>query len=210
MGRVFVPASIEVIQDVEGLGTELATLFADAKNELEVDKFTSGTGTNEPTGIITELSGTGREVSMATNSSFAVGDLYTTVEGLGARYRGNASWMMNQVHINDVHELGSDQYATWNGDLSVGQTGQILGRPVYENSSMGTTLDGNTNSSLVHGDFNAYQIVDRVGASVEMVNHLFATGNNRPTGQRGFFYFWRVGAESVNDTSFVLTVNPST
>ena len=38
--------------------------------------------------------------------------------------------------------------------------------------------------------------------------HLFATGNNRPSGQRGFFYHWRVGAEVVNSTSFVLLYNP--
>lgn len=79
------------------------------------------------------------------------------------------------------------------------------GRPVG-----GSTLDGNTNDSLVYGDFNSYCIVDRIGATVGLVPHLFATANNLPSGQRGVFYRWRVGAATVNDTNFVLTVNPST
>jgi len=50
----------------------------------------------------------------------------------------------------------------------------------------------------------------RVGASVEFVPHILHTSNNRPSGQRGFFYHWRVGAEVVANTNYVLMYNPST
>jgi predicted phage gp36 major capsid-like protein len=40
--------------------------------------------------------------------------------------------------------------------------------------------------------------------NVELVPHLFATANNRPSGQRGFYAWWRVGADSVNDAAFRL------
>ena len=34
--------------------------------------------------------------------------------------------------------------------------------------------------------------------SVELIPHLFATGNNRPSGSRGLFAFWRNGAGVVD------------
>jgi HK97 family phage major capsid protein len=43
----------------------------------------------------------------------------------------------------------------------------------------------------------AYSIVDRVGFSVELIPHLFGS-NRRPTGQRGLYAYWPVGAGVVN------------
>jgi HK97 family phage major capsid protein len=135
MARAFVPASIEVLQDAEGIESELARLFADAKNELEVSKFASGSGTNEPTGVVTALSGAANYTAMATDSSFAVGDIFTAIEALPARFRPNAAWQVNLVHINDVMEFGGTSYYTRSGDLASGPSGSILGKPVFENSS---------------------------------------------------------------------------
>ena len=50
-------------------------------------------------------------------------------------------------------------------------------------------------SVLLLGNFNAYYIVDRVGTQVIYDPIIRSTGNNRPTGQAGWFGFWRVGAE---------------
>ena len=61
---------------------------------------------------------------------------------------------------------------------------------------------GATNNVLIFGDFSNYVIADRVGMTVETIPHLFATANNRPTGQRGFYAFYRLGADSVNDGAF--------
>ena len=38
--------------------------------------------------------------------------------------------------------------------------------------------------------------------SVELVPHIFGTANNQPTGQRGFFAFYRMGSDSVLDGAF--------
>jgi predicted phage gp36 major capsid-like protein len=38
--------------------------------------------------------------------------------------------------------------------------------------------------------------------TVELVPHLFATGNNRPSGQRGLYCYWRVGAGCVDTGAF--------
>ena len=68
----------------------------------------------------------------------------------------------------------------------------------------GVINNGATKLMLIVGDFDNYVIADRVGMSVELIPHLFATGNNRPSGQRGLFAFYRVGADSVNDGGFAI------
>lgn len=52
---------------------------------------------------------------------------------------------------------------------------------------------------LLYGDIaEAYTIVDRVGMTVELVPHLFGTGNNLPNGMRSLYAYWRTGARIVN------------
>ena len=41
----------------------------------------------------------------------------------------------------------------------------------------------------------------------ELVPHLFDVTNNRPTGQRGWFAWARVGADSIVDNAFRLLQN---
>lgn len=68
-----------------------------------------------------------------------------------------------------------------------------MGRPVAEWSTMvNTTTTGS--KVLILADWKArYRIVDRIGMSIELVPHLFALANNRPSGQRGLYAFFRVG-----------------
>ncbi len=60
------------------------------------------------------------------------------------------------------------------------------------------------NYMVAFGDFSNYVIARRLGFTIELVPHLFATGANRPSGQRGLFGYARLGADSVNDGAFVL------
>jgi len=53
MARAFVPFSIEIGMDWGNFQQEMAGLFADSKDVLEAAKFATGTGTNEPFGVIT-------------------------------------------------------------------------------------------------------------------------------------------------------------
>lgn len=66
--QAFVPFSIELGQDYDSLQEELGRLFADARDELEASKFTSGAGSasNEPQGLTIwrhghDLRGLGRD-----------------------------------------------------------------------------------------------------------------------------------------------------
>jgi HK97 family phage major capsid protein len=77
---------------------------------------------------------------------------------------------------------------------------QLLGRPVYESSEMVSAVTTGSNLILA-GDFSEYLIYDRVGMS--LVYDPVVLGANRiPSGQGGFFAFWRVGATAVNPNAF--------
>jgi HK97 family phage major capsid protein len=58
------------------------------------------------------------------------------------------------------------------------------------------------NLMAIFGDFSNYVIADRIGMTVDFIAHLFDPTTGRPTGQRGWFAYYRVGADSVNDAAF--------
>ncbi len=207
--QAFIPFSIEIGMDWQNFQSDAAMLFSDAKDRLEGAAFATGagSGSDQPTGIVTELSGGSYETATATNDVFALADVYSVFEALQVRHRSSASWVMNLGILNDVRQFGTaNNYNGFTVDLTAAGIPQLLGRPVYESSDMASAVADGADIAVV-GNFDHYVIVDRVGMSVELVPHLFATGNNRPSGQRGFYAWWRVGAGSVNDAAFrLLTV----
>lgn len=214
--QAFVPVSIELEQDWGGLQTELAQLIQDAKDDLEASAFTTGSGTGQPQGIIT---GATTLVSTAvTGGSFAVGDLYALEQAVGPRFRPRMQLVANRATWNRVRQFdtaggaglwvylpaGLDNQVPRGGNLGV----QVLGYPASEDSAMagGATLS-NGDKIMVAGDFRYYLIVDRVGLDIEVIPHLFGSSNRFPTGQRGFFAYWRNNAQVLSANAFrVLTV----
>jgi len=203
--QAFVPASIEIAGDYPGLADDLGILFADAKDRLEATAMATGSGSSQPFGIVTAIDGTGNDVSSAATDTFAVGDVYTLHETLGPRYRDSGTWVANVAIINDIRQFGTADSHAFSVHLTEDAPLRILGRPIVESSAMdGSVTALADNNVLVFGDFRNYLIADRVGFNVEFIPHLFATGNNRPSGQRGFYAYWRVGADSINDDAFAL------
>ncbi len=200
-GNGFVPISIEALADEANVTTEIANLLAFGKNVQDAAAFATGTGSGQPTGIVTALTGGASEVAPATTDVYAIADLYATQAGLPARYRPGASWLAN----NAIYNL-TRQFAEPSGfwvDVSADRPALLVGKPALESEDMDGTITALAdNLILIFGDFSNYVIADRVGMTVETIPHLFATQNNRPTGQRGFYAFYRLGADSVNDGAF--------
>ena len=206
MARVFVPASIEIAGDYPGVVADLSMVFADAKSRLETTVFSTGSGTGQPFGIVTAIDGTGNDITSATTDVYAVADIRSVWNTLGPRYRGNGKFVMNNNIITDTIAFGTDALATQTISLADSPTGvTFFAKPVLESSGMdGTVTALAENNIVIFGDFQHYVIADRLGFVVEFIPHLFATANNLPSGQRGWFGYWRVGADSVNDDAFVL------
>jgi HK97 family phage major capsid protein len=193
---VFVPFSVEIEGDFMGLATSVASMISTAKDDLEASVFAVGTGSGQPTGICTALDGGSFDVAPLTANTFAVGDLRALWAGLPAKYRQRANWVMNSTNIIAAQSFGN---AAAGGDFTVYLTADgvqtLIGKPVAEASAM-------VDQKIVLGDFSNYVIVDRVGMSIELVPHLMGA-NRRPTGQRGFYAWFRNGADSVNDGAFL-------
>lgn len=209
--RGFIPYSIEVGQDYPGFADEMQTLLASGYDELLVNKFTNGSGTGEPNGLITALSAnTNVRVAVAAAGSLTQSDPYKVWKALPQRFRRNASWLMNVGVNNAIRQLGTaNVFHAYTENLPAEWADMLFGKSVYESPYMSdvTTSTTATIDVAAVGDFSNYVIARRGGMSVELVPQLFDVTNNRPTGQRGWFAYARIGGNSVNDLGFRLLTN---
>lgn len=213
MARAFVPFSIEIGQDWAAFSSEMATMIQDSKDVLEASKFAVGSGTNEPFGVIT---GATTVFTASNTNSLVVADVYGVHNALGPRFRKNAVWTMNNAVGDRIRQLDTAGGANlWVDNLTLrsaavpnsftdGRMGaQLLGKGVYEATAQSGAFTTGQLIGVV-GDFGGYyKIVDRVGLTIETIPHLFgAAQGNLPTGQRGLFAYWRVGAKVLDANAF--------
>lgn len=199
--RGFVPISLEARMDGANVAQEVATLLAEGKDDLEAVKFITGVAaSNEPIGIVTALTGTASVVTSTTTDTFAVADSRRLIEALPARHRRRAAWLANNLYYGLIR--GAATNGTEWESLAGDRPDRLHGKPVYEAEAMdGTVTALADNYVAIVGDFSKYVIADRVGMTVDFIPHLFGS-NQRPTGQSGWFAYYRVGAASVDDNAF--------
>jgi HK97 family phage major capsid protein len=215
--RGFIPFSIEVGMDYAGFADEMSRLLAAGFDEIQVDKYTRGSGTGEPQGILTALSAnTNVRVSVATSgTNFNAGDPYGLWKSLPQKYRRKASWLMSVGVNNAIRQLGTaNVYHASTVTLPEEWADTLFTKAVYESPYMPdvTTSTSATTGLAIVGDFSNYVIARRGGMEVEYVPQLFqqvvaGTGPAVPTGQRGWFAHARVGGASINDLGFRILVN---
>jgi HK97 family phage major capsid protein len=192
--QAFIKYPIEVGDDWGALQGEMARMFADAKDTLESSMFLTGLGhaSNQPEGLLVGATGT---VMTASASALAVGDLYALISALAPRWRSRAVFAGNLDIFQLIRQLDTSGGANLWVQLQFGEPGNLIGRRAYEWSEYATSVTGTvlsgSSSVLTFGDFNEFSIIDRVGMSVEVVPHIFATANNLPSGERGLYAYWR-------------------
>jgi len=201
--QVFVPFSIEIGMDYPGFTQDLRLVIAAGKDDLDAANFATGTGSDQPTGIVTALTGGSSEVASAGADVFAIADVYALEEALPAKYRRRGQWAANKSIYNDVRQFDTTGGSAMWERIGAGQPSELVGYSAHESSEMDGAIGAAAeNYVLILGDWQNYVIVDRVGMTIELIPHLFATAANRPSGQRGFYGFARTGADSVNDGGF--------
>jgi HK97 family phage major capsid protein len=199
-GTAFVPFSIEIGQDWGALSQELVQLFADARDVLDSQMFLTGSGTDEPTGILTSATGT---VLTATASALAIGDIYTLRQSLPTRFAARATWAGSPKAFDQVYRFvggGSSE-----PPVLPTRNGAVLGDRKIEWSTFSTATTTPGATVLAYGDFNQFVIADRIGMNVEIVQHMFGSAL-RPTGQRGLFAYWRTGSKKLTENAFRFSV----
>ena len=201
--RGFVPISVEAYMDENNVTAEVGRLLAQGKDDLEATVFVTGAAAiTEPIGLLDPLGGVpataGDIVPSAVADTVAIDDLFTVHGSLPARYRQRAAWLATNAFYNTIRALDPSVYA----NLADGLSNTLLGRSTYEAEAMdGVVTAGAENYMAVFGDFSNYVIADRIGTVVEFIPHLFGA-NQRPTFQRAWAAYYRVGAGIVNPGGF--------
>jgi HK97 family phage major capsid protein len=148
---------------------------------------------------------------VATAGTIAPADVYSMWARLPQRHRrrGSLAWMSSTVTQNAVRQLGTLD-PNFTVDMTEDGIGQLLGAP-YDMNDYFTDLAAGTGTQnlAVVGNWQGFLVAQRAGMNVEFVPMLFDVTNNRPTGQRGWFAWARVGSDVVDPTAFQLLTNKS-
>ena len=191
--RGFIPFSIEIEQDYPGFASEMSKLLSDGYMDLLAEKLAVGTGSDQPFGVFATTTTT---VDVTTDNTFGAEDIDAVWAALPEKFRARATWFMNVDVENDIRGFGS---GTATSRFTVDQTAEgislLNGRPVALSDHAPTWTGTDGAKILAVGDFSNYIVAQRAGMTVEYVPHLFATANNLPSGQRGWFAHARVGAD---------------
>lgn len=200
--QAYAEATLPAFDDLDGLGEELSMMFADARDTLELTVFTTGSGSNQPYGFVTDATA----VTSTTTDTYAVADVYKLQNAVAPRHQQNATWQASLAVINLTRQFGTAVAHTFLTDLGGGQPPQILGQSLYQNSGMDNSVTALAdNKILAYGDMRKYKIRDRLGMTVQFIPVVMGS-NQRPTGKVGWYVRWRNGARLV-DTAAVQVLN---
>lgn len=195
---VAVDVSLEYLADYgsAALLSEIGSLIATSKDDLEADKFVQGNGSGEPEGIIWKLDDDGNSiVETATNDVYALEDVDSLIAALGPRFRSRAQFMANLAIYQITRGFGDAGQTA--GTIYDPVSKVLRGYAANEASSMDdVATDGK--EILLLGDFSKFVIVDRLGLTTRVLDTRDTNG--RPTGGSTIYAAWR-------NTTKVLAVN---
>ena len=122
---------------------------------------------------------------------------------LPPRFRNapGCAWVANVSIINKFRQLDTAGGASFWTNLGKGQPETLLGAPIYESTTMASALTSG-NLLAVMGDFGQFYIVDRVGVSLIYEPLVKDPTSTTPSGQAGWFMFWRTGSKVAVPNGF--------
>jgi HK97 family phage major capsid protein len=199
--------------DWPGFAEQMSMLLAEGYDELLAEKLTTGTSADEPDGLVAALDALTSPANIEVTTAGAIGavDIYGLWNALPQRFRKRTStaWLSSTDVQNTIRQLGTTD-PNFTVDITQEAIPRLFGREYPMNDFMNDAPSGTgTEPLLVVGDFQGYLVAQRAGMTVEFLPMLFDVTNNRPTGQRGWFAWARVGAGVVNPAAFRLLVNRS-
>ena len=195
-------------QEADGqLVSQLPRLLADAKQRLDEAAFATGNGTTAPKGVVTATAAvTASRVSPTTGGTFttaSVNDVHKVINAVPPRHRSNASWLANFTTLSTIRQMDTYGGSAFWANLGAALPNELVGRPVYETSTMTATVTTGSNL-LLAGDFSEYLIYERVGMEMRYNPIVIGSSGQRPTGQAAWLAIWRVGADALNANAFRL------
>jgi HK97 family phage major capsid protein len=128
--------------------------------------LTTGSGTNEPKGIVTASSVGGTAAGTAVLAGNELIDLYYSLNG-AARNLPNVGWMMNGKTIASVRKIKStDGIYLFSPSLAVDVPDTLLGKQIFENPSMADLAT--TSKSVIVGHLPSYYVRQVGGIKIDV------------------------------------------
>jgi HK97 family phage major capsid protein len=174
---------------------------------IEATSFFTGTGTNQPRGILTYANwttpgvtqnGAIEQIASGASGALTADGIYNLVYSLKDFYNRNASFLMSRTVVRDTMKLkdGQGNYLWQMGDVKNGQPSTLMTYAINREEDMPVVA---TNAlAVAFGDFKSgYQIVDRLGITL-LRDNLTAKPYVK------FYNRRRVGADVINFEAFKL------
>jgi HK97 family phage major capsid protein len=195
-GRAFIPFSIELGMDWDGLQSELLRLVTDGRDVLDATAMLTGNGTNTLVGIIaigtTGALTTTQRVQTDVAATLDIDDVWDLAGQVrNTRFAESATMLGNGAMFDRIYRF-TPSGSTTEPQAMPTREGPLCGYPKRELSTLvNTTTTGS--KVLILGDFSNFFVADRLGMTAELIPHLFGATNRFPTGQRGLYAYWRTG-----------------
>lgn len=156
------------------LGSFVAGQLANRLNRGINGHLTTGTGSSQPSGIVTGSS-LGKTAASAT--AVTIAEILDLMYSVDASYRNSAgaAFMMNSATLAAVRKLGfgsSNDFPVFVPAMEVGGVDLLFGKPVYVNEDMAGIATGN--KSIIFGDMKQYYIHQAGGVQLLRLEERYA------------------------------------
>jgi HK97 family phage major capsid protein len=169
--------------DMESLLTDL---FGERLGRRANKQLTVGTGSNQPTGIVT-ASGLGKTAASAT--ALASDELVDLVHSVDPAYRASPKcrWQFNDTTLASIRKLkdGQGNYLWQMGDVRTGEPDRLLAHPYSVNQAMANIAA--SAKPIIFGDHSRYVVRKVRGFTVLTLRERYA--ENFQIGMIGFKRF---------------------
>lgn len=197
--------SLELLQDaefdVQGL---LTRLLGTRIGRLQATHLATGTGVNQPLGLITGLT----PVQANANTGLTYNDLVTFIHSVDPAYRANARWVWNDATMAIVEKIadsnGNPIFRGWGANLALGlNENTVLGYPVTIDQAMPTYVANShaaTDIAIAFGDIGQGYVVRDV-RNVELLVNPYSRMANR---QVEFTAWARMDATQQDTNAYIV------
>ena len=164
---VVVPISQQLIEDsFIDLNSYLSGQIARQFGKAEATALYSGSGTNQPTGLMNNPALFGQTVANQ-NGSDLIAKIIELFYSLPGAYAANGSWLMNRKTMGLIRAAADNatKGTLWSELLANGTPASLLGRPIYDSvdaADFAPTVAADTFPVLFGDIASAYQVIDRV------------------------------------------------
>lgn len=177
--------SAELLQDSAfNMADIVASLLGERLGRITGQRFTTGTGSGQPEGIVT---GSVAGKTAASTTAFTPDELKDLFHSVDPAYRsGTTGWMMNDAVLQYLSKFkdSNGQYM-WQPGLSVGSPDLLINKPITINQHMSSTFT-TAQKLVLFGDYSHFMVRDVGEIRFKRLDERYAD-----TDQVGFFAFYR-------------------